>query len=92
MTLSWKRIRQQVMKPLMGPKVPFFDMMLVSVQCQMCKKQFARPEIQIHHLNPKSERPDMKYMVENLIALCPKCHQRIHAAYALFMLEIRRKA
>lgn len=78
---SWKQIKERVKKPLKGPTVPFLDMLLPSVQCQLCKKLFPEPEIQIHHLNPKSERPDLKRDPDNLVVLCNKCHREMHDAY-----------
>ena len=31
-----------------------------------------------HHIEPKSKRPDLKYKVENGIALCADCHANLH--------------
>ena len=43
--------------------------------CQNCN--FSEPEImEVDHIKPKSEYPELKKDMNNLITLCPNCHRR----------------
>lgn len=35
-----------------------------------------------HHINEKSQRPDLKYNVDNGVAMCPVHHDRLHHTVA----------
>lgn len=45
--------------------------------CQRCG-EYDR-YIHTHHIASRSQRPDLKYDVDNGIALCPPCHLFCHA-------------
>ena len=32
----------------------------------------------VHHIIPRSERPDLELVLENLISLCDSCHEARH--------------
>ena len=32
----------------------------------------------VHHIVPRSERPDLELDLDNLRALCPECHEKEH--------------
>ncbi|MCY8971464.1 HNH endonuclease [Bacillus atrophaeus] len=42
--------------------------------CQCCGKFVFGRDAHVHHIEPISERPDLKLDEENLILYCPKCH------------------
>lgn len=44
--------------------------------CGVCKISKAT---QVHHLKPRSVRPDLILEVGNFLALCLPCHERIHS-------------
>lgn len=43
--------------------------------CQRCKRRSANT---VHHLLPRSERPDLALVMENLEAVCCLCHAQEH--------------
>ena len=43
--------------------------------CQQCG--YREPEImETDHIRPKSVFPELRYVLENLVTLCPNCHRR----------------
>ena len=32
----------------------------------------------VHHIIPRSERPDLELVLDNLISLCDQCHEKRH--------------
>ena len=34
---------------------------------------------EVHHIQPRSKRPDLTYDLRNLMTLCSQCHREIHA-------------
>ena len=42
--------------------------------CKVCRQ---RGKLHVHHLVPRSVRPDWLYNVENCICLCEKCHMEL---------------
>lgn len=43
--------------------------------CQICGHR--EPEImEVDHIKPKSEFPELRFVLENLVTLCPNCHRR----------------
>lgn len=32
----------------------------------------------VHHIIPRSERPDLELVLENLVSLCARCHDEAH--------------
>ena len=47
--------------------------------CRECRR-YGRttPANTVHHIYPLGERPDLALVSENLVSLCPKCHERMH--------------
>ena len=51
----------------------------------LCADPFARhrlagetvPAVEVHHIEPLAERPDLAFHPENLVGLCPSCHRRL---------------
>jgi 5-methylcytosine-specific restriction enzyme A len=47
--------------------------------CQMCKRYGRNTEAKIvHHIEEIEDRPDLALKNNNLAALCPSCHNKIH--------------
>lgn len=44
--------------------------------CRLCE---IRPATHIHHIKPRSERPDLINEPNNLISLCYSCHYLVHS-------------
>lgn len=59
---SWRRLRVAVLQR---------DL----YWCQICKKAWANT---VHHIIPRSERPDLAMEMSNLQACCATCHNREH--------------
>lgn len=49
------------------------------VHCQCCGEQ--GKQLQVHHIMPLSEYPDLNCDDGNLICLCQACHDRYHREY-----------
>lgn len=71
-TALWRRARRQALER---------DMFI----CVDCMAAFRRREISaprpatvVHHIKPRSERPDLALVLENLISLCDACHNKRH--------------
>ena len=48
--------------------------------CELCKREgIDRPAAEVHHIQGAHSRPDLFYVMENLMALCVPCHRRIDA-------------
>ena len=47
---------------------------LIKPRCEVCSS----PAIQVHHYFPKGSFGHLRYDLDNGIALCQKCHMRIH--------------
>lgn len=45
-------------------------------QCEMCNKY--TEGVEVHHKEGRKARPDLKYALNNLIALCGTCHGSQH--------------
>lgn len=43
--------------------------------CQHCGLQ-EREILMVDHIRSKALRPDLKYVLDNLVTLCPNCHAR----------------
>lgn len=39
-----------------------------------CTSCGARGRLEVHHVKPIRERPDLAFDLENLACLCPRCH------------------
>ena len=63
--------------------------------CKMCKKKGRRARLQVHHIIPYSQRPDLRDDLSNLITLCYTCHKEVTGSEAfyesLFMGIIKEK-
>lgn len=46
--------------------------------CEHCKG----PAQEVHHIIPRSVRPDLVYDVNNLMSLCIDCHRAHHRVFA----------
>lgn len=42
--------------------------------CNRC----GRPGEEVHHIAPRSQRPDLIYHLDNLETLCRECHDKHH--------------
>lgn len=57
--------------------------------CQKC--DFSDKEImQVDHIKPKSIFPELKYLMDNLITLCPNCHARKTNREKKLVLRIKK--
>lgn len=45
--------------------------------CQCCFKKFARKKLIAHHIKGWTKYPEFRYIVENGLALCRPCHNKI---------------
>lgn len=46
--------------------------------CQDCGCKFKRERLELHHIVPVSERPDLIASRDNLRLLCRDCHMKYH--------------
>ena len=47
--------------------------------CRECRRYGkTTPANTVHHIYPLEQRPDLALVTDNLISLCPKCHERMH--------------
>lgn len=46
--------------------------------CGLCGNRFGMDEMEIHHKEPVSVRPDLMLRKSNLVLLCPNCHRGVH--------------
>lgn len=46
--------------------------------CQDCGCKFKRKRLELHHIVPVSERPDLIASRDNLRLLCRDCHMKYH--------------
>ena len=44
-------------------------------RCSLCGKE---KELTIHHIKQKSEYPELRYRLNNLMLVCKDCHKRMH--------------
>ena len=47
-------------------------------RCEECGRLFDEDDLEVHHIVPVSERPDLICAVNNLHLVCPECHNRLH--------------
>ena len=47
-------------------------------RCEECGRLFDEDDLEVHHIVPVSERPDLICAVSNLHLVCPECHDRLH--------------
>ena len=53
--------------------------------CRIC----GRADIVAHHIEGWHERPDLRYVIENGVALCKSCHVRVHRGSLMLELAAR---
>jgi len=46
--------------------------------CQNCGKTNKETILQIHHIKPVKDYPNLFYTLNNVITLCVNCHKNIH--------------
>lgn len=59
-TRRWKALRLEVLRR-------------DGFQCRQCG---ARGRLEVDHIAPVRDRPDLAYALDNLQSLCPSCHAR----------------
>ena len=47
-------------------------------RCQSCGGHFAPDALEIHHIVPLSENPNLALATSNMVLLCHSCHQQMH--------------
>jgi 5-methylcytosine-specific restriction protein A len=47
-------------------------------RCACCGRRLRAGGMEVHHIRPVSERPDLLCRTDNLLLLCPECHRRLH--------------
>ena len=69
---EWKRLRAAALQRDCG-------------MCQDCMDRFRdglirkpRRAVMVHHVIPRSERPDLELQLDNLRSLCATCHEEHH--------------
>ena len=69
---EWKRIRKQALQRDGGMCQDCMDRMRIETGFK------PRRATMVHHIIPRSERPDLELCLENLRSLCDKCHEKRH--------------
>lgn len=46
--------------------------------CQECGKKLEMDGLEIHHIIPTSENPNLVVSINNIHLVCPECHARLH--------------
>lgn len=69
---EWKRVRAAALMRDGG-------------MCQICMQRLRdgygikpRRATMVHHIIPRSERPDLELQLDNLVSLCARCHEQEH--------------
>lgn len=47
-------------------------------RCQECGREFASGDLEIHHIVPVAERPELICSTSNMLLVCRECHDRLH--------------
>ena len=47
-------------------------------RCEECGQPFFEDDLEVHHIVPVCERPDLICAWSNLHLVCPECHNRLH--------------
>lgn len=47
-------------------------------RCEECGRPFHEDRLQVHHIVPVSERPELYSASSNIQLVCPECHARLH--------------
>ena len=67
---AWKRIRQDIYQRAYGLDEYLYHMHGYTVKADT-----------VHHIEPRSERPDLQYDYSNLISVSNKTHRLLHELY-----------
>jgi 5-methylcytosine-specific restriction endonuclease McrA len=46
--------------------------------CELCDKPTSEDQLEIHHILPVSERPELVASKHNIMIVCHRCHQHLH--------------
>lgn len=46
--------------------------------CELCDKPFDEAQLEIHHVIPVCERPDLVVSKDNILIVCHQCHMFLH--------------
>ncbi len=46
--------------------------------CEICGGKFGMEEMEVHHIKPRSKRPDLIVDKRNLKLVCHECHRDLH--------------
>lgn len=49
--------------------------------CRVCKKKCLKGNIVAHHIKEFADFPELRFITENGLTLCRKCHLEIHRTY-----------
>lgn len=49
-------------------------------QCQICGQTYV--QLESHHINSYAYYPDQRYIIDNGVTLCERCHTRYHSRVA----------
>lgn len=61
--------------------------------CQRCRIKFGLindEQLQVHHIKPRIEYPELMYEEENLITLCKTCNLQIGTAEKLDFIQVKK--
>lgn len=59
-------------------------------QCRECRRYGrARDAVEVHHIKPVDEYPELAYEDSNLVSLCHACHNKMHPEKAAAMRDFR---
>ena len=47
-------------------------------RCEECGREFDEELLEVHHIVPVCERPDLICSQSNIHIVCPECHNRLH--------------
>lgn len=73
--IDLKKIRNKITKPLKN-KIKERD----GKRCLCCGKKFEN-HLEVHHIMPVSEFPQLAHEPDNMASLCQKCHSKYHEMY-----------
>ena len=71
-TAAWKRARQAALMRDHGMCRECMDRMRAGIGVRPNRATM------VHHVIPRSERPDLELVLDNLISLCDSCHEKNH--------------
>ena len=69
---EWKRLRKAALARDNGMCVDCMDRMRAGIGIKPNRATM------VHHVIPRSERPDLELVLENLVSLCDGCHEKRH--------------